>query len=122
MQPDFQKRVRDWTKECFGDRIDLHHKTRQVQLLEEVIELLQSVNLSKEIVTQIVDLVYSKEKGDAFFEAGDVMISFAAFCTAHGLSMSECGEIVLKNCIEKTEAIRKKQNHKPFHRKHTDEI
>lgn len=116
MQPRYQDRVRDWTKKCFGDSVDLDNQTRQVQLLEEVLELLQAVGLSKDIVAQMVELVYSKEKGDIYLETGDVIVSLAAFCTCHGLNMSHCGEKALEICIENTEKIRQKQSSKPFHK------
>jgi NTP pyrophosphatase (non-canonical NTP hydrolase) len=113
---DYQERVRAWTKECFGDDIDLHRPTRQAQFLEEALECVQAAGLSREIAHGIVDHIYAKRPGHLDSEVGDVMTSFAAFCTAHDVNLNGCSEAALSRCIQSTDKIREKQKTKPFHR------
>lgn len=113
----YQKRVREWTAECFGDAIDLDRPTRQSQMLEEALECVQAAGLPRETAQGILDLVYSKPAGALNGEIGDVMTSVAAFCTAHDADMHDCAESALARCISQTDRIREKQKAKPFHRK-----
>jgi NTP pyrophosphatase (non-canonical NTP hydrolase) len=114
---DYQKRVREWTGVCFGDEIDLHRPTRQAQMLEEALECVQAAGLPRATAQGLLDLVYSKPAGALNGEIGDVMTSFAAFCTAHDADMRDCAEDALDRCIAQTDKIREKQKAKPFHKK-----
>lgn len=113
----YQKRVREWTGKCFGDEVDLDRETRQAQFFEEAIECVQAAGLERAVAQGLLNLVYSKPVGALNGEVGDVMTSFAAFCTAHEMCLDGCAETALARCIEATDAIREKQKTKPFHAK-----
>ncbi len=115
----YQERVRAWTTECFEDEVDLNKPTRQAQFLEEVFECAQAAGYPQDCAHQLLDYIYSKPVGDLKVEAGDVMTSFAAFCTAHEILLDECAEEALTRCIANTEKIREKQKTKPFHSRQT---
>jgi NTP pyrophosphatase (non-canonical NTP hydrolase) len=119
-RPDYQGRVRDWTKECFGDAIDLDKKTRQAQFFEEAIEVVQAAGLDITTAHGLIDLAYSKDAGNVRDEVGDVMTSLAAFCTAHGVVLHESAEEALRRCIANTDKIRMKQRTKPHHKQVTE--
>lgn len=113
----FQGRVDRWVIECFGmdirnDKIERNHR-----FLEEALELVQSLNCSREEAHKLVDYVFDRPVGNPHQEAGGVMVTLAALCTPNNLSMEDEAEIELYriNLPAIKEKIRAKQAAKPKH-------
>jgi hypothetical protein len=89
---DFQQRVRPWLVECFGAAIADDRVERGDRLLEEVLELLQAGGYDPDRVAKLVTYVWGRPAGEPDQEAGGSMVTFAAYCLAHGLDMHAAGE------------------------------
>lgn len=111
----YQARVHDWILACFGAEIGADKIERNHRLLEEALEAVQAGGCTRSEAHQLVDYVFDRSVGDLWQEVGGVMNTLAAFCTAHGLDMAECGERELARVWTKVEAIRAKQAAKPKH-------
>ena len=109
----FQNRVAPWMVACFGAEIAMDQLERGDRLLEEVLELLQAVGYPQERVPALQRYVFSRPAGEPGQEAGGGMVTFAAFCLAHGIDMHGAGETELARVWTKVEAIRAKQAAKP---------
>jgi hypothetical protein len=115
MNASFQYCVNEWMQVCFGKQISSDVIERNHRFLEEALELVQSLNCTRSEAHQLVDYVFNRPIGEPFQEAGGVMITLAALCSASKLDMNECGNVELKRIWTKVDAIRKKQATKPKH-------
>lgn len=109
----FQLRVQPWMHACFGEEISADKLERGDRLFEEVLELLQSVDYPRERIAALTAYVWSRPKGEPAQEVGGAMVTFAAWCLAHGLDMHAAGETELARIWTKVDAIRAKQAAKP---------
>jgi hypothetical protein len=114
-EPRYQQRVHDWILACFGEGIGADRIERNHRFLEEALETVQAGGCTRSEAHQLVDYVFDRPAGELWQEVGGVMNTLAAFCTAHGLDMAECGERELARVWTKVEAIRAKQAAKPKH-------
>lgn len=110
----FQSRVAPCMETCFGAGVAGDAGLRSDALLEEVLELLQSVGYDQDRVGMMARYVWSREPGRTAQEVGGVMISIAAFCSARGMDMAELGETELARMWSKVDRIRQKQAAKPI--------
>lgn len=111
----YQARVHEWVVACFGEEIGSDKIERTHRFLEEALETVQAAGCTRSEAHQLVDYVFDRPVGELWQEVGGVMNTLAAFCTAHGLDMDECGERELARVWLKIEAIRAKQAAKPKH-------
>ncbi|WP_205589584.1 hypothetical protein [Chachezhania antarctica] len=109
----YQDRVAQWALDCFGPEVTSCHLERGDRLLEEVFELLQSCGYPKDRVATLEKYTWSRIAGLPTQEVGGVMVTLAAFCSAHDLDMITCGERELERVWENVEEIRAKQAAKP---------
>jgi len=114
-QVTFQGRVQQWMLKCFGAEISADKAERNHRFLEEALELVQATGCTADEAHQLVDYVYGRPVGEPVQEVGGVMITLAALCLAHGLSMHDSGEAELARIWTKIEQIRAKQATKPKH-------
>lgn len=112
-EPSFQRRVRPWLLECFGEQIANDAVERNQRFLEEALELVQSCGCTKDEAQQLVEYVYGRPAGAIHQEVGGVMVTLAALCLAQSLCMHECGDIELERVWGKVDQIREKQKRKP---------
>lgn len=105
-----QNRMHEWMLKCFGSEISANKKERNFRFLEEALELVQAAGCSKEDAIALVDYVYDRPTGEVEVEVGNVMVTLAAFCNAHGFSMNDCmvKELERINDPAMTDKIRKK--------------
>jgi hypothetical protein len=111
---DFQAAVRPWLLCCFGAETLSAHQVRNKRFLEEALELVQSLSLSREDAHKLVDYVYGRPSGEPKQEVGGVMTTLAALCMTHNLNMHECGHIELLRVWKNVEQIRSKERSKPI--------
>lgn len=111
----FQESVKPWMLDCFGDRIMNDVIERCNRYLEESLELVQSLDYSKEDVYQMVEYVFNRPKGDPPQEIGGVMVTLAALCLAinHDMHKEGLRELVRINNPEVMRKIQLKQMRKP---------
>jgi NTP pyrophosphatase (non-canonical NTP hydrolase) len=109
----FQAGVVEWMMECFGQEISADKRERSHRFIEESLELVQATGVSREEVLMLVDYVYGRPTGEVKQETGGVMVTLAALCGAHGISMDALGHLELARVWTKIEQIRAKQAGKP---------
>lgn len=109
----FQSEVKRWAIACFGVEIAIDQNERNHRFLEEALELVQAAGCTKEECLQLVDYVYNRPKGEIHQEIGGALITLAALCNAHNMSMEEEGSMGLFQNWHKIEKIREKRNKKP---------
>ncbi|MFM0432297.1 hypothetical protein PQQ75_25025 [Paraburkholderia aspalathi] len=113
----FQQRVQPWMLECFGAEIAADEIERNHRFFEEASELVQAGGMTRSEAHQLVDYTWSRPVGEKNQEAGGVMVTFAAWCLAHGIDMHAAGETELARISvpETVAKIRAKQAAKPKH-------
>jgi len=113
----FQRRVKPWLLECFGEAIAGDHEERNHRFLEEALELVQACGCTASEAHQLVDYTFNRPIGEKGQEVGGVMVTLAALCEAQKLDMHAEGETELAriNVPAITAKIRAKQAAKPKH-------
>lgn len=109
----FQMRVYAWLITCFGEVITFNRKERNHRFLEESLELVQSLDCTREEAHMLVDYVFDRPVGDPRQETGGAMLTLAALCVANGFNFEDLAEMELARAWSKIEIIRAKQASKP---------
>lgn len=109
----YQVRVREWAEHCFGVEIADDKTERSHRFLEEGLELFQAAGGCKADALALVEYVYGRPVGELEQEVGGTAVTLAAFCEAHGVSLTAAAEEELARCWRKAESIREKQKTKP---------
>lgn len=122
-EPEFQVRVQPWMAACFGDEVSNDPIERNQRFLEEALELIQACGATRSEAHQLVDYVFDRPVGELKQEIGGVMVTLAALCLAHNVSMHACGETELERiwtCVDKIRAKQAaKQRYMPTHEHHS---
>lgn len=110
---EFQDDVRGWMLQCFGKEI-LSDKTERIfRFVEESLELAQSMGLTKEQVSLLVDYVFNRPTEEQYWrEIGGVMVTLAALCVSTNESLEDCANKELERCTQNIEKIRAKHQAK----------
>lgn len=111
---DYQARVRLWMLHVFGGRVMRNVEERCDRFLEEVIELLQSLDYDPRRIPRLVSYVYNRPVGKKFQEAGGVSVTFSALCDAAEIDMADAGEVELQRVWDQRviDKVRSKQQSK----------
>lgn len=109
----YQLRVGSWMISCFGEKISHDRIERNFRFLEEALELVQSLECSKEDAHKLVDYVFDRKIGEPTQEVGGVMVTLAALCLANDIDMMKEGNVELERVWQKIDLIREKQKRKP---------
>lgn len=115
LQEPFQAQVARWVLHCFGARIAADRTERNHRLLEEALELGQSLGCTASEAHQLVDYVFARPVGEPHQELGGTMVTLAALAQAAGLDMEAAGRDELARVWTKADKIRAKQASKPAH-------
>lgn len=111
----YQEQVRKFVLTCFGPQIADDVTERNHRFLEESLELVQAIGCTASEAHQLVDYVYGRPVGEPHAEAGGVMTTLAALCSANGLNMDQAGQDELRRVWGRIDIIREKQRAKPKH-------
>ncbi len=96
----FQDRVQKWVRVCFGDEVANDKLERCYRFLEEALELVQSLGMTREQAHTLVDYVFNRAVGRKEQELGGVMVTLAALSAAANLSMDHAGERELSRVVK----------------------
>lgn len=92
----------DWGVRCFGKAHMQYTPIRALRLLEEAVELAQSLRVPKEQMHKLVDVVCERPSGIPFQELGGVFVTASVLCLALGYeSPSIVFERELQRCLSK---------------------
>ena len=111
----FQVASHTWVLKCLGVEAAHDIRVRLHRFLEEALELVQSLGLTREEAHQLVDYVFGREIGEPRQELGGVLTTLGTLAAAAGLDMQDDGERELArvNQPEMMEKIARKHFAKP---------
>lgn len=92
----------DWARRCFGAEHVSNVPIRCLRLTEEAVELAQAAGIPKDKMLDLVDIVYSRPKGEIAQEIGGVMMTATVLCAALGLDTDHFFEIELRRVLAKS--------------------
>lgn len=107
--------VHDWILECFGETIAYDPEERNHRFIEEAIELVQSLDYSREQLHQMVDYVYNRSAGEPKQEVGGVLITLISLCLSQEISPFDCADQERERIVNELDVIRQRQRDKPPH-------
>lgn len=84
-----QTAVHAWCRAAFGDDHAQSVKQRAVRMVEEAIEAAQAAGVSKHMLRNLVEHIYSKPPGELSQEIGGVGVTILALAQAAGVSADE---------------------------------
>lgn len=113
MENYYQERVTNWLLQCFGPEISSDKTERCFRFIEESLELVQALGITKHQVLQLVDYTFDRPLGEPKQEVGGVMVTLAALCFAADLNLENCAEDEYKRILLKIDKIREKHFSKP---------
>jgi len=109
---DYQERVKLWLFQCFGEDVARDKAERAFRFMEEALELVQAIGLSREDVYRCVAYTYSRPVGEINQEIGGVGFTLAALCFASGLNLVEAMETEIENNWQRKDDIIEKRKNK----------
>lgn len=86
---ELQRRMLQWSIECFGREEATSIAQRALRLLEEAIELAQAAGVPQTMVEQLGNYVYGRPPGSLAQEVGGVSVTLLVLCAAAGLSADQ---------------------------------
>lgn len=104
----YQERVKDWVISTFDEGVIVDIPERCHRFIEEALELVQALGLSREDIYRHVTRTYSRPVGELAQEIGGVMVTLNALATAAGIDILTAAETELSNNIKNAPAIREK--------------
>lgn len=104
----YQERVKDWIISTFDEAVIVDIPERCHRFIEEALELVQCLGLSKEDVYRHVTRTYGRPLGDPQQEIGGVMVTLNGLATAAGIDVQLAAETELGNNIKNAASIREK--------------
>lgn len=110
----FQAEAWRWICATFPAGDALMPKERMFRLLEEVIELAQSLGIEPFEIGQLVGYTYSREIGDPAKEIGGVMNTLAGVASSLKVDMMQAGITEIERCWPQSNRIRSKWDLKPI--------
>lgn len=87
---DLQSAITKWAMVCFGKEHVTNPSLRALRLVEEAIEYAQSVDCDKDKIHNLVDYVYSRDKGSPTQELGGVGITALVAASSIGVKFDDC--------------------------------
>lgn len=105
-EDNFQNKVTEWVRECFGRASSYSVDERAHRFLEEALELYQACEMSKQDAITLVEYVFSRRVGELKQEVGGTMVTLAALCSAAHVEMDHLGEVELARCWDNIDKIR----------------
>jgi len=104
---DFEDETFEWFEKAFPEPKWNNLDERCCRFLEEAIELVQSLGLSKHDCEQLIKQVYNQPKGNPDQEVGGVMITLNILCSSHKLTNPICSGVMELDHINEPETIEK---------------
>lgn len=84
----YQDLVHSWMTACFGSEKGRNIRERCFRFLEEALELVQSLGITRADALKLVDYVYQRVEGEPIQEIGGTMVTLAALCQSAQIDLS----------------------------------
>lgn len=101
-----QAEVGDWCLETFGHTFTSNVDERCCRFLEESLEAVQALKLSKEKALALLLYVYSRPVGEPKQEAGGTIITLAALANAADIRLEDSFTDEMHRCYKNQSLIR----------------
>jgi len=109
----FQAQVHKWVCSTFNAEVAADRTERAHRFIEEALELAQATGCTKADASMLLDYVYSRPVGRISQEVGGTMVSLAALCNAHGITIETAAWTEIEQCWQRSDKIRAKWLTKP---------
>lgn len=110
----YQAYVKDWMIRCFGKEILNNRQERAFRFLEEALELVQALDVTKEDVLKLVDYTYGRPKGEVYVEIGQTALVLSALASACNIHFDDACVDEYRSAEERIDKIREKWKTKPI--------
>lgn len=110
---DFQDGCTRWVCQAFGLSKLRDQPERRRRFVEESLELVQALGMTREEVLRMVAYVYDREPGEPLQELGGTLTTLASLASGHGMDLQEAGAAGLADAWRRLDEIRVKQRNKP---------
>ena len=110
---DYQNDCRSWALQAFDYQVVYNDTERAQRVLEEAVEVAQSMGMGRAEAHAIVDWKMDGQRGDIQQEIGRLLVCIAVLCSARAIDMRTCGLNELASAHERIDQIREKQKRKP---------
>lgn len=111
--PNLTTRVKKFLLDAFPKDPVVRPKTRALRFLEEALELVQALGITKEKVLEQVEYTFNRPVGEPVQEVGGTAFTFTALCEAIGVNPIEEGHKNVDQAYRRIDEIREKAKHKP---------
>lgn len=109
----FQRNVREWCVQCFGEDVTNDVVERTHRFFEEAAELCQALGMSRHDADTLLDYVYGRPAGEPKQEIGGTMVTLAALASAANIELDRAAVTELMRILGKVDEIRAKHAAKP---------
>jgi NTP pyrophosphatase (non-canonical NTP hydrolase) len=110
----FQHQWDRWMRECYGHQgVVKDPDEANRRFIEEALEVVQSLGMSKEEALFMVDYVYSRPKGEPSQETAGALATLVTLCNVHNIDLGQAALADLNDCWQRISQIRNKQANKP---------
>jgi hypothetical protein len=89
----------NWGAACFGEEHMTDPKTRSLRLVEEAIELCQSVGVGEDLVRVVAADVYAKPRGEPIQELGGCFVTAGVMAFTLGSDPETVFEKEVTRCV-----------------------
>lgn len=100
----------DWAIRSFGSDHVYNFPIRALRLAEEAVELAQALEIPKQKMIELVEMVYGRPPGSLTQELGGVAMTAEILAAAQSLSLDDFFEIELRRVLSKPTADFSKRN------------
>lgn len=101
----------DWGVSCFGIDHMRNPKVRGLRFIEEAVEVAQALDIPRERMIDVINIVYSKPPGQMMEELGGALLTLSVLCRlVSNKDMDEILEIELRRCLAKPAGTMTKRN------------
>lgn len=104
----FQRNVREWCVQCFGEDVTNDVVERTHRFFEEAAELCQALGMSRHDADTLLDYVYGRPAGEPKQEVGGTMVTLAALASAANIELDRAAVTELMRILGKVDEIRAK--------------
>lgn len=109
----YQSEAYRWCVRTFDEDYAADKSQRNARFLEEALELVQSLGMTRSDASRVLDFVFGRTAGEPAQELGGTMVTLAVLAEANGLDIPSAARTELDACWRRMDQIREKSKLKP---------
>jgi NTP pyrophosphatase (non-canonical NTP hydrolase) len=92
--------IKEWVIRSFGEAAFQRREERAARVVEEALELAQACTMTKEEAQKILDVVYSRPRGNIMQEAGGVALTLLALAESRNFDLQAALQEELRRVLD----------------------